>query len=101
MITSTKNPRIVKARKLVQRKHRLRQNRFLAEGLQLLSMAVQMMATSPAGHKIIPREPFFSEALFTGETASRLLTQLTEAGAEATPVAPKVLDTLSKTYSPR
>jgi TrmH family RNA methyltransferase len=96
MITSTKNPRIVEARKLTQRKHRLRQNRFLVEGLQLLSMAVQMMATAPTGHKIIPRELFYSEALFTGETAPRLLAQLTEAGAKAIPVAPNVLDTLSE-----
>jgi TrmH family RNA methyltransferase len=96
MITSTKNPRIIEARKLTQRKHRLRQNRFLVEGLQLLSMAVQMMAASPAGHKIIPRELFYSEALFTGETAPRLLAQLTEAGAKAIPVAPNVLDTLSE-----
>jgi TrmH family RNA methyltransferase len=96
MITSTKNPRIIETRKLTQRKHRLRQNRFLVEGLQVLSMAVQMMAISPTGHKIIPRELFYSEALFTGETAPRLLAQLTEAGAKAIPVAPNVLDILSE-----
>ena len=29
MITSTKNPRIIETRKLTQRKHRVKQNRFL------------------------------------------------------------------------
>ena len=96
MITSTKNPRIVQTRKLTQRKHRLRQNRFLVEGLQLLGMAVQMMTTSPAGHKIIPAEIFYSDALFTGETAPRLLDQLTQAGADPIPVTAQVLDTLSE-----
>ncbi|MBN1995197.1 MAG: RNA methyltransferase [Anaerolineae bacterium] len=96
MITSTKNPHIIEARKLAQRKHRLRQNRFLVEGLQLLSMAVQMRATTPAaGAKIIPREVFYSEALFSGDTAPRLLAQLIKAGAKPIPVAPNVLDTLS------
>ena len=96
MITSTKNARIVQARKLIQRKHRARQNRFLVEGLQLLGMAVEMKQNSPAGHKIIPGELFYSEALFSGDTAPRLLSQLTRAGAEPVPVAPHVLDTLSE-----
>jgi len=94
MITSTKNPRIVEARKLMQRKHRLEQNRFLVEGLQLLSLAVQAAAQPQA--RVKPVEVFYSEALFTGETAPRLLAQLTQAGAEAIPVAPYVLDTLSE-----
>jgi TrmH family RNA methyltransferase len=97
MITSTKNPRIVQARKLSQRKHRLRQNCFLVEGLQLLSLAVQTMATSSTARaKIKPREIFYSETLFTGETAPRLLRQLSEAAGEVHPVAPNVLDSLSQ-----
>jgi TrmH family RNA methyltransferase len=96
MITSTKNPRIVEARKLTQRKHRLRQNRFLVEGLQLLAMAVQAARPPDANFRIKPLEVFYSEALFTGETAPRLLAQLTEAGAQAIPVAPKVMDSLSE-----
>ncbi len=96
MITSTKNPRLVQARKLTQRKHRLQQNRFLVEGLQLLGMAVEMMTTSPLGQKIIPGELFYSEELFTGPTAPRLLAQLTKAGAEPVPVAAHVLDSLSE-----
>ncbi len=96
MITSTKNPRIVDARKLTQRKHRLRQNRFLVEGLQLLTMAVQTAAAqSSIGHKINPLEVFYSEELFAGETAARLLSQLTQAGATPIAVAPHVLDSMS------
>lgn len=96
MITSTQNPRIVEARKLTDRKYRQRQNRFLVEGLQLLNLAVQVMTTPQGRARVKPVELFYSEALFTGETAPRLLKQLTQAGAEAIPVAPYVLDTLSE-----
>jgi len=96
MITSTKNPRLIEARKLAERKHRRQQNRFLVEGLQLLSLAVEVMDTPQGRKRIKPLELFYSEDLFTGETAPRLLAQLTQAGAEAIPVAPHVLDTLSE-----
>jgi TrmH family RNA methyltransferase len=96
MITSTQNPRIVEARKLTDRKYRQQQNRFLVEGLQLLSLAVQVMATPQGRARVKPLELFYSEALFTGETAPRLLAQLTQAGVEAISVAPHVLDTLSE-----
>jgi len=97
MITSTKNSRIVQARKLTQRKHRQRQNRFLVEGLQLLGMAVEATQTAgPAQRKIKPLELFYAEELFTGETAPQLLRQLVEAGAQAVPVSASVLDTLSR-----
>lgn len=96
MITSTKNPRIVQVRKLAQRKHRQRQNRFLVEGLQLLALAAEMMAAPATGRQIVPLEIFYSEALFTGETAPRLLRQFIEAGAEAVPVSPHVLDAISE-----
>jgi len=92
MITSTKNPRIVEARKLTQRKHRQRQNRFLVEGLQLLAMAVEVM---PASGRVEPIEIFYSESLFTDKTAPRLLAQLTAAGAAPVPVMPSVLSVLS------
>jgi TrmH family RNA methyltransferase len=39
-ITSARNRRIVETRKLDQRKHRQRQERFLVEGLQILHMAL-------------------------------------------------------------
>ncbi len=93
IITSTKNQRIVDARKLGQRKHRLRQNRFLVEGLQLLSLAVEAAYKAP--DRVVPLDVFYSEEHFTGETAPRLVSQLSELGATALPVAPNVLDTLS------
>jgi TrmH family RNA methyltransferase len=96
MITSTKNSRIVEARKLTQRKHRLRQNRFLVEGLQLLTMAGHVAKTSASRDKIKPLDVFYCENLFTGDTAPRLLAQLIELGASAIPVAPHVLDILSE-----
>lgn len=96
MITSTKNPHIVEARKLAERKYRRQQNRFLVEGLQLLSLAVEMMSTPQDRARVKPLELFYSEDLFTGETAPRLLAQLIQAGAEAIPVAPHVLDSLSE-----
>lgn len=96
MITSVKNPRIIEARKLTQRKHRLRQNRFLVEGLQLLAIAVEVAMTPGGRRRVKPLEVFYSEALFAGETAPRLLAQLTEIGATPIAVAPDVLDTLSE-----
>jgi hypothetical protein len=62
MITSTKNPKIVEARKLALRKHRQQQDRFLAEGLQLLALAAEVMAGS---RRVKPLELFYCEALFT------------------------------------
>jgi TrmH family RNA methyltransferase len=93
-ITSVRNGRVVEARKLTQRKHRERQGRFLAEGLQILAMAVERLGSDPSTVK--PLELFYCEELFTGETASRLLRDLSEAGAEPIHVAPHVLDTLSE-----
>ena len=93
MITSTKNPRIIEARKLAQRKHRMKQNRFLVEGLQLLTMAIEAAQTSGRAQ---PLDVFYCDELFTGETAPRLLTQLTELGANAIAVTPNVLDSLSE-----
>jgi TrmH family RNA methyltransferase len=97
MITSTKNPRIVRIRKLAQRKHRQRQNCFLVEGLQLLGMAVEAIsAPSTPWARVRPGEVYYSETLFTGETAPRLLADLTGAGAEPIPVDANVLNTLSE-----
>ena len=93
MITSTKNPRIIEARKLVQRKHRVKQNRFLVEGLQLLTMAIEATQTSVRAK---PLDVFYCDELFTGETAPRLLAQLTELDANAFAVTSNVLDTLSE-----
>lgn len=93
MITSTKNPRIVEARKLTQRKHRVKQNRFLVEGLQLLTMAIEAAQSSSRAR---PLDVFYCDELITGEIAPRLLVQLTHLGAHTIAVAPNVLDTLSE-----
>jgi len=96
-ITSVRNARVVAARKLGQRKHRERQDRFLVEGLQLLATAVERLAECAAAEvRIRPLELFYCEELFVGETAPRLLAALVDAGADAIPVAPHVLDTLSE-----
>lgn len=88
LITSRQNPRIVEARKLDQRKHRDWQGRFLAEGLQVLHMALD------AGAR--PLEIFYCESQFTGEEAPRLLRRFADAGAEQVPVSPEVMQSLSE-----
>jgi TrmH family RNA methyltransferase len=93
MITSTKNRRIVEARKLTQRKHRLRQDRFLVEGLQLLGMAIE--AAPVRLNKIKPLEIFYCEELFVGDTAPWLLDELTRLDAEALHVSSNVLNAIS------
>jgi len=95
-ITSVRNSSVVEARKLTQKKHRARQGRFLVEGLQLLATAVERMADSPWGAKIVPRELFYCEEPLVGETAPRLLRALADAGARTICVASHVLDTLSE-----
>jgi len=93
-ITSVRNRRVVEVRKLTQRKHRERQGRFLVEGLQILAMAVERMQEDAAA--VRPHEVFYSEELFTGEIALRLLRDLVEAGADPVHVEPHVLDKLSE-----
>lgn len=58
-----------------------------------MGMAVEMMAET---NRVQPREVFYCESLFGGETAPRLLAALTRAGAEAIPVAENVLNSLSE-----
>ena len=95
VITSTGNPRIVKTRKLTQKKHRLRQNRFAAAGLQILGMAVEGIASRQMAGRICPLDVFFCEELFTTDTAPGILDQLVAAGANGFPVSRRVLETLS------
>lgn len=92
-ITSTRNPRIVEARKLDQRKHRRQQGRFLVEGLQLLHMALDA--------NVQPREVFFCEPLFEGPEAPALLERFRRAGAELVAVSPNVMQTLSERDAPQ
>jgi len=94
-IASTSNPRIVAARKLTQKKHRLRQNRFAAAGLQILGMALEGIASPCMAEHIHPLDVFFCETLFTTNTAPRLLAGLLEAGATGIAVSEQVLGTLS------
>jgi TrmH family RNA methyltransferase len=94
-ITSTGNPRIVEARKLTQKKHRLRQNRFAAAGLQILGMALEGMSLPRMADHIHALDVFFCEDLFTTDTAPRLLAGLLEAGATGIAVSEQVLATLS------
>ena len=93
IITSVRNPRIVEARKLSQRKHRQQQGRFLAEGLQLLHMALDGGAAA--------LEVFYSEALFTGAEAPALLDRFRQTSARLCPVTPDVLATLSDREQPQ
>lgn len=94
MISSTKNTKIVEARKLNQRKHRLRQNRFLVDGLQLLGMAAQ-------NERVQPIDLFYCEALFTGNAAPQMLEALTQAGGQPIPVTKQVMATLSERDTPQ
>ncbi len=93
VITSTRNRRIVEARKLEQRKHRRQQGRFLVEGLQLLHMALD------AGARSI--EAFYCESQFAGTEAAALLDRFRQAGAELVAVSPPVMETLSERDVPQ
>ncbi|MCK5828419.1 RNA methyltransferase [Candidatus Bipolaricaulota bacterium] len=95
IVTSTSNPRIIEARKLTQKKHRLRQNRFAAAGLQILGMALEGIASQRMAGRIHPLDVFYCEELFTTDTAPSILAGLTAAGATATHVSQRVLETLS------
>ena len=92
-ITSTRNPRVVNARKLTHRKHRVRQGRFLVEGLQILHMALD------AGARAL--EVFYCEDFFTGTEAPALLERFRAAGATLIPVSPHVLASLSERETPQ
>ncbi len=87
-ISSTRNARIVEARKLDQRKHRERQGRFLVEGLQLIEMAER------AGLR--PLEVFYAAELLRTPAARALLVRLRAAGAEILPVTADVLASLAE-----
>ena len=87
-ISSLRNPRVVRVRKLAQRKHRQRQGRFLVEDLQALHMALDA--------SIQPHEVFYCEALFEGIHAGRLLERFGSTQAELIAVAPHVMEALSE-----
>lgn len=86
MIASLKNPAIVEARKLDQRKHRQQQNQFLVEGLQLLHMALDAAA--------VPVNVFFCPEQFAGQEAGVLLARFRRTAARVMAVSPAVMDAL-------
>jgi TrmH family RNA methyltransferase len=92
-ITSARNPRVVEARKLNQRKHRQQQGRFAVEGLQLLHMALD------AGWQ--PDEVFYCPDLFTGTEAATLVARFQQSAAHLLPVSGDVLHTLSDRDTPQ
>ncbi len=93
IITSTANPRVVAAAKLVERKERQKQGRFLVEGLQALHMALD------GGWE--PVEVFFCESLFTGPAAPALMERFARTGATLVPVTAHVLERLSDREGPQ
>jgi TrmH family RNA methyltransferase len=93
IITSTRNPRVVAARKLGERKQREQQARFLVEGLQLLHMALD------AGAR--PVEVFYCARLFVGTEAVALLERFRQSGAHLLPVSGRVMETLSQRDAPQ
>ena len=86
IITSSRNPLIVEARKLAQRKHRQQQGQFLVEGLQLLHMALD------AGAR--PADVFYCPEQLVGAEATALLSRFRQAGGQAIAVSPMVMESL-------
>lgn len=93
VIVSTRNQRVVEARKLGQRKQRRRQERFLVEGLQLLHMALDA--------RLRPLEVFYCEDQFAGIEAPALLERFRQASADLVAVSPEVMETLSERDAPQ
>ncbi len=93
LITSTHNRRITEAVKLVQRKHRQDQRRFLVEGLQLLHMALD------AG--ICPVEVFTCEPMLKGTEGPALIQRFAAARADLVPVSESVMERLSDRSGPQ
>ncbi len=91
-ITSTRNPRIIQARKLEQRKHRERQRRFLVEGLQHLQMALA------AG--MDPVEVYFCQEQFEGRASTALMGRYCQTTADLFAVSSHVMQALSGRQTP-
>lgn len=93
IISSTRNRRVIEARKLDQRKHRRHQGRFLVEGLQLLHMALDAGAQ--------PVEVFYCEDQFVGTEAPNLLDRFRQANADLLAISPRVMEVLSERDVPQ
>jgi TrmH family RNA methyltransferase len=87
MISSMRNSRVVDARKLLQRKYRTRQGRFLVEGGQLLWMALD-------GGFIVD-QVYFTGQVDRHSSMGLLLSRLQNQGAELCSVTPAILSSLS------
>ena len=88
IITSTRNSRVVNARKLSQRKHRSKQGRFLVQGQQLIWMALD------ARYEI--DEVFYNPDLPDNhDETHQLLERLADSGTNLIQVAPEILSSLS------
>lgn len=107
MITSRRNPQVIEARKLSQRKHRQRQGRFLVEGVALLQMAWAAGAQplevfyceSMLGSGIEPeQEPRSAgpEAAAQGPASWAMLERLQQAGGQLVAVSPQVMESLAE-----
>jgi len=95
VISSTSNPRIVAARKLRQKKHRIQQDRFLVEGLQLVARALEQQTTAAWVHHVVPADVYHCPSAFTSPLAEKLVEQFEEAGGQAVEVSESVLESLS------
>ena len=93
MITSPRNPKIVRTRKLMQRKHRQRERLFRVEGLQALYMALEAECE--------PVELLYCEELFAGEGAPSLLERCRKTRVELVEVERSVMDGLSGRETPQ
>ena len=95
IITSRSHPHVVAARKLASKKHRAKQGRFGAEGLQILGMALDGMETPFMRERIHPIELFYCDDLLVSKAARRLKARFLERNVPATPVSASVLDSIS------
>ena len=93
MITSTANPRIKEARKLLTRKGRHTAGRMLVEGVRLLGDAWRS--------GVRPETVFFSPDDLTSQEGRRLLAQLQAAGCECIECSSAVFADLSETTTPQ
>lgn len=86
-VTSTRNRKVVEARKLEQRKHRQQQARFIVEGLPLLHLALSAGAS--------PLTVFYCQDAFKGDEAPSLLARLRQTPTDLVAVSSDVMDALS------
>jgi TrmH family RNA methyltransferase len=87
VITSTKNPKIKDALRLMERRHRDETGLFLIEGLRELELAIK-------GGMVFKRL-FYCEELFRGEEEKGLLNLARRQGAEMIPVGGHVFEKLA------